>query len=295
MLTSRAVPAPGDDGGAFSPTQIVRRLHYLAQRVGRNLLPGWAARLGKRLLGVSAGAETTEPDEIAAYYRDELAAKLGRSLEGQRVLLFGGGGHFGVACRLLRMGAGHVYLYDKYATPDDAHNARLLPEFAQYLRWEGGRVVPDGSHLTHLPPGDEIPRFPAVDLVLSVTVLEHVDDLDGWLGALAATTEADGAHLHHVDLRDHFFATPFEMLCYRESTWRRWLDPRRSHLNRLRLPDYEALFRRHFEEVAIEVLERDEAAFATARPRIRPEFLTGDPAVDAVTAIQVRATRPRGG
>jgi hypothetical protein len=45
--------------------------------------------------------------------------------------------------------------------------------------------------------------------------------------------------------------------------------------------------------VTINMLEREPDAFARARDRIRPEFLTGNEAHDTVTLIEVVASRPK--
>jgi hypothetical protein len=95
-----------------------------------------------------------------------------------------------------------------------------------------------------------------------------------------------------VDLRDHYFKLPFEMLTFSERTWKRWLNPT-SNLNRFRLRDYQRVFDSHFANVQVKVLERDPEAFARARSRIRPEFLAGDEAHDAVTLIEVVASKPK--
>jgi len=62
-----------------------------------------------------------------------------------------------------------------------------------------------------------------------------------------------------------------------------------SNLNRFRLTNYREVFDAYFQKVDIAVLERLEDEFHAARPRIRPEFLTGDEAVDSVGLIQVLA------
>lgn len=134
--------------------------------------------------------------------------------------------------------------------------------------------------------------FPPADVVVSSSVYEHLDDVDGITRSLAALTKSDGLHIHYVDLRDHFFKYPFEMLAYSESLWRGWLNPTSNH-NRFRLWDYRRAFERYFEKVEIQILERDEAAFTKARPRIRPEFISGDLQDDSVTLILVIASRPR--
>jgi len=134
--------------------------------------------------------------------------------------------------------------------------------------------------------------LPPVDLVLSSSVYEHLDDVEGITEALATHTVAGGAQLHFIDLRDHFFKYPFEMLCYSEATWSNWLNPTSNH-NRYRLLDYERVFKTYFQEVKVKVTGSDPAAFEKARRRIRPEFLSGDPAIDAVTLATVYVALPK--
>ncbi len=81
------------------------------------------------------------------------------------------------------------------------------------------------------------------------------------------------------------------MLCYSERQWRRFLNPG-SNLNRLRAGDYQRLFSQGFNQVKVEILYSDLPAFRAARPRIRPEFLSGNDEQDAATHIMLRAGRP---
>ena len=269
-------------------------LRYTVARLVRHFMPAWLARfLLRRNLIIHPGLETSDPQAAADRYQAVLASQ-GCSLTGKRVMVFGYGGHFALGCMLLRKGAGHVVLCDAYAPPDDARNLLLLPEFADLLQHEGDRVVPSSPAITLLQadirqvqPSD----LGAVDYVFTTSVYEHLDDVQGITRALSALTRPDGLHLHFIDLRDHYFKYPFEMLTFSESTWRSWLNPT-SNLNRCRLPDYQQAFEKHFRRVDIQVLASDPQAYQQARSRIRPEFQTGDVEVDAVTLIQVLASQP---
>jgi hypothetical protein len=115
--------------------------------------------------------------------------------------------------------------------------------------------------------------------------------VEGITRALAGLTKPEGIHIHYVDLRDHFFKYPFEMLRFSEGTWRRWLNPSSNH-NRYRLWDYRRAFQACFGQVEIQILTREEEAFRKLLPRIRPEFLSGNLEEDAVGLIQVVASRP---
>lgn len=270
-------------------------LPYLLARVIRHFLPESAARfLLKRRWIIRPGLESSDPVAAVTRYVDVLSQH-GRSIKGQRVLVFGYGGRFAVGVELLKQGAAHVVLCDHFVLLDTERNLLLLPQYGDCLFVEGGEVKPLPQFMTLLH-GDIREasiqsKIPPVDCVFSTSVYEHLDDVDGITRALASLTKPDGLHLHFVDLQDHFFKYPFEMLAFSGHVWKSFLNPT-SNLNRLRLPDYEKIFNTWFQNVDILVLAHDEKEFQKARARIRPEFLSGDASVDSVTLIQVVAQKP---
>jgi SAM-dependent methyltransferase len=240
---------------------------------------------------IKPGLETLDPARGAQRFLGALEAA-GKSIRGCRVLLFGYGGGFGVGLELLRAGAKHVVLLDPYAVPLSAVNRAVAAKGQPYLTISGSEVHPNPEWLTvvnrplgwYLAEGGQ-----PVDLLFSNSVLEHVDNLSSVVPDLARVTAPAGEQFHFIDMRDHFFKYPFEMLCHSEKVWRGILNPG-SNLNRLRMRDYERLFARSFTEVTVEPLATDIPAFRAARARIRPEFLTGDETQDAVTRIFLRAS-----
>ncbi|MCL4531119.1 MAG: methyltransferase domain-containing protein [Chloroflexi bacterium] len=271
-------------------------LPYLVPRVVRHFMPEGLTRfLLLRSIIIRPGLETTAPQTAANRYNEILKSR-GDSLKDKRVLVFGYGGRFDLGIGLLEAGAEHVVLCDKYAPPDDAHNAMLLSKYDSVLFLDGGRTRPRPERMTLLQADirdiRSSPEFPPVDLVVSSSVYEHLDDVDGITRSLASLTKPGGLHIHYVDLRDHFFKYPFEMLSYSETIWRSWLNPTSNH-NRFRLWDYRRAFEKYFEKIEIQILERDETAFEKARPRIRSEFVSGNLQDDSVTLILVIASRPR--
>jgi SAM-dependent methyltransferase len=269
-------------------------LRYIILRLIRRFLPERLTRfLLRRGLVIRPGLETREPASAVARYHATLEAR-GETLNGKRVLVFGYGGNFAVGAELLRAGASHVVLLDRFAPPDDRRNRELVRVYSDYFILQNDQVKTVDAFLTLLHEDvKQVKVSEKFDLVLSASVYEHLDDVDGLTAALAALTTPNGIHVHYVDLRDHYFKLPFEMLRFSERTWKRWLNPT-SNLNRFRLRDYQRVFDSHFADVQIKVLEREPEAFARARSRIRPEFLTGDEAHDAVTLIEVVASRPIG-
>ncbi len=271
-------------------------LPYVIPRVVRHFLPEGLTRfLLLHSVVIRPGLETSDPAAAVSRYLGILEAR-GQAIAGKRLLVFGYGGRFDVGIGLLEAGAAHVVLCEKYAQPDDEHNAALLVKYPGYLWAQNGKARPRPESITMLQadirdvqPSTELPPF---DLVFTSSVYEHLDDVDGITCSLTGLTKPDGLHVHYVDLRDHFFKYPFEMLTFSERVWRGWLNPTSNH-NRFRLRDYRRVFEKYFEQVHIDVLERNEAAFERVQQRVRPEFLTGDPQEDSVTLILVVAAHPK--
>jgi hypothetical protein len=271
------------------------KIKYLFLRLARHFMPEGLARfLLKRRWLIRPGLESSDPSAAVEQYIAGLSA-YGKSIQGKRILVFGYGGRFAVGVELLRRGASHVVLCDHFVLLDKERNLELLPAYTDYLLLENGDVKPRAEFITLLHGDireDAIQKqIPQVDFVLSTSVYEHLDDVDGITRALAKLTDAKGMHLHFVDLRDHYFQLPFEMLSYSESAWKNFLNPT-SNLNRFRANDYRKVFNTYFGKTNISVLQRQEDEFRKARARIRPEFLTGNEDVDSITLIHVFAELP---
>lgn len=271
-------------------------IKYLVLRVVRHFLPEAMARfLLKRRWIIQPGLESSEPAAAVERYIQTLAAH-GWDIQGKRVMLFGYGGRFAVGVELLRRGAAHVVLCDHFVLLDNERNLELLPAYEQYLKLEQNEVQPRSEFITLLHGDIREESIQAqvatVDIVLSISVYEHLDDVDGITSALAKLTSSQGVHLHFVDLRDHYFKLPFEMLKYSETMWRRFLNPT-SNLNRFRLRDYQRVYAKYFEKADVDILERKVEEFLVVRSSVRPEFITGDVEVDAVTLISAILEKPK--
>ena len=270
-------------------------LPYLIPRLVRHFLPERSVRaLLLRGIIIRPGLETTSPSAAVQRYVDVLSTR-GLSFRGKRLLVFGYGGRFDIGLGLLKEGAAHIILCDKYAPPDEAHNRRMFAAEEKYFVIEDKGLRPRPEWITLLESDIRDIQSPRqigpVDIVLSSSVYEHLDDVEGVTHALAGLTQPDGIQIHFVDLRDHFFKYPFEMLRFSEGTWRRWLNPSSNH-NRYRLWEYRKVFETCFEQVEIEILAREEEAFRKLMPYILPEFISGNPEQDAVALIRVITSKP---
>jgi hypothetical protein len=260
--------------------------HFLPEKLVRALL--------LRNIIIRPGLETSNPFEAVQRYADVLLER-GLSLRGKRVLVFGYGGRFDIGFGFLKEGAAHVILCDKYAPPDETHNRQIFAAEEKYFVAESTGLRPRSEWITLLESDirdiEATVEIEPVDIVLSSSVYEHLDDVEGITRALASLTKADGIQIHFIDLRDHFFKYPFEMLRFSESTWYKWLNPSSNH-NRYRMWDYRMVFESCFDHVEIDVLSREVEAFRKLMPYVRPEFISGNLEEDAVTLIRVIASKP---
>jgi hypothetical protein len=269
-------------------------IDYLALRIGRRLIPNSLMHwILSHRLGVQPGLETREPQRAARRYEKALQV-MGRTLQEAKVLILGYGGYYGLAVELLRLGAARVDLLDPYAHPHRAANRALAATAAPYLLLEGDKVRlnPDWMRILRSAEGRGQSGDPErYDVVLSWSVYEHVQDPARLTEQLARRTAIHGCHVHYIDLRDHYFRRPFEMLCHSEHLWRKLLNPP-SNLNRLRAWQYPPLFHPHFERVEMDILERDPEALQRTRSRIRLRFLSGHAGLDSATRILIKAWNP---
>jgi len=269
-------------------------IDYLVLRTLRRLAPQSVVEwMLDRGVVLKAGRDTVSPDFSIKTYR-EAGERLSKPIVGSDVLVFGFGGGLGVALALLEAGAAHVYLQDPYAPLRKARNRRLPPErMAKFFKGGPEAWEVDPTRVTIVR--EQLAQFAAVhaasvDWVVSSSVFEHIEEVEANVAACARITRPGGINVHEIDLRDHYFKYPFEMLCYSERTWRRWLNAS-NNLNRWRAWEYEEVFRRYFGDVLVRRAVSLPEQFASVKGRIRWEFLTGDDGVDAAGVVVVEARR----
>src|SRR5262249_33110293 len=139
------------------------------------------------------GLETSDPSTAVQRYKAVLSAQ-STSFQGKRVMIFGYGGRFDIGVGLLNAGASHVMLCDKYAAPDEDHHAQLFSTQEKYFVTEYNRIRPRPEWMTLVQEDIRDLQLEPVDIVVSNSVYEHLDDVEGITRALAALTKHDGCH-----------------------------------------------------------------------------------------------------
>ncbi|MBU3679716.1 MAG: methyltransferase domain-containing protein [Candidatus Kapabacteria bacterium] len=80
------------------------------------------------------------------------------------------------------------------------------------------------------------PLSAGYDLILSNSVLEHVEDPEGFFRQMKGALREGGVMIHRVDYRDHFFKYPYFFLMFSDQVWNTFLNP--GDLYRWRLDDH---------------------------------------------------------
>ena len=263
---------------------------YITARIIRRLIPRTVTDfLRNRSIIFHPGIETSDPEYACKRYLSALEAH-GLGVKQKTVTVFGYGGSYGLAAELLNAGARHVGLIDLHERTNPRSNKNTYSKYAEYFNLNGSDVEPKTEYVSLIHGNilnDNI-DLPSADILLSSSVLEHVDQLDKIVRALKLLTKTNGIQLHRIDLGDHFRKYPFEMLTYSNFVWNNFLNPP-SNLNRLRIDDYKESFEKFYTDTKITIEGRDPEKFHKVREKIKPKFLTGSDERDSVLGITLFA------
>jgi hypothetical protein len=268
-------------------------LAYLIPRIIRHFMPEQLADwMKKRHFVIKAGIETMDPRVAVDHYLDYFA-QAGIDFEKKSIMIFGYGGNVQIGCEFLRHGAGRVVLCERQGLPYPKLTLELARKHPDYFVVTTGDIQPHSDRLAIVHEDIRVSAqqhtIEPVDLVLSTSVYEHLEDVENITRALAALTAKNGKQVHFIDLRDHYFQYPFEMLTYSDTIWKNLLNPT-SNLNRLRIPQYESIFHKYFSVIKIIITESNINAFQKTKSRIRGEFLSGDDEIDSATRIIIESS-----
>lgn len=227
-----------------------------------------------------------------------MATEHGMAPHGKRVLELGGGSQMlTMGLFWLLYGAKSYEGMDKFCTPDGdptiiertrrvmglVHPPGADVDVHAIAKFENGRLVTDESILKVSQQSFEDVGVPAgsVDILYSLAVMEHVDDVRGKVKRMFDALTPGGLAMHTIDLREHF--TPerqgfnkdvsLEFLKYSKAEWEAKYPPGTEYfINRLRSSEHRAIFEGEgFEILDWKVttsLPLDEQVYE----RIHPEF-----------------------
>jgi SAM-dependent methyltransferase len=184
-------------------------------------------------------------------------------VEGREVLELGPGRSLGLSLIFLAAGARRVYAVDRFRhlfwDRLDRHHIAGVLERLDAEGWphavaarravrdiDSARVSLDSDLLVYRQAdGAALPLADAsVDLSYSNAVLEHVHQPEAVARELARVTRRGGDSVHEIDFKDHFVEhNRLRLLEFPEWEWQLRARLRPGYTNRLRLGDFQRLFR----------------------------------------------------
>ncbi len=279
-------------------------LRYIAYRFLRRWVP-------PGLTYALASRDKTTPETIGddAWLYARILQEQDIPLTGAKVLEIGPGTYNPFSALLFKLGVRKVHLQEPFVR--DLQPLKLKQRM-QYFWDHGPEAIPNAPDLeeiigddgfkpekVHLYAGmaDKLPcPDSSQNLVLSSLVLQFVPNMSEVFDECRRVLREGGYMLHIIDLRDHYFRYPFEMLTFSRRVWEKYLTSLkggRGYHNRLRILDYEELCRKvGFESIVLKPLGRDSEAYARVKPKLHPDFKAYSEKDMSVTMVALLARKP---
>jgi SAM-dependent methyltransferase len=231
----------------------------------RHILQNWACSIPGAAFLQRARATTgamNDPSvmaEWASLIATDLAAE-GRRVEDTRFVEVGPGHSMGVAFGLLAAGAKEVYAVDVHEYADlantDAFN-NVIEECVKcglaptHMRGLAGTVGSRVSYRIVDHNGNWPIESASVDVVYSYFAGEHLRRPAEVVRETRRVLRPNGLCIYAIDLEDHLHRADnwLQFLYYKEWLWETMTSRRGHWTNRLRAPEWRALFEKHFGQV----------------------------------------------
>jgi SAM-dependent methyltransferase len=258
----------------------ISNLEYISLRLLRRfILPdAFLLRFGRFIPYYRTNRNQVDPSSLVDDYA-LLLSKTGFPTQGQRLLEIGVGrtnsSCYEIVARFLPESVLALEPFVSLGTEEDSN---LLRQIAERHHCEPSSFK---GRVRRIQSLGSIPDH-SVDLVLSSSVLEHVSDPLSLFSELRRVLSPQGAMLHLVDYRDHFFKYPFHFLQFRKATWNRWLNP--GDLPVWRLYDHLTQLEDSGFEVRVLAETRDPAAFSSIASRVASDYLRDQENLQTTTA-----------
>ena len=209
---------------------------------------------------------------------DDTFNQYGMTFKDKQIVELGPGNSIALALNCLCNGAQKYQMVDKYPRifKNDKQKESILEQIA-YFENKYSHNLNDfvnkitlkfnQEKLTYVKNSVEDLRTissDSIDLILSISVFEHVKDVETSFQEMNRILKMDGVMYHKIDLRDHYnFDNPFKFLKYSDFLWNNFLTKEGfSYTNRLRVDDFEDVLAKH----GFEIVELDKVIFEGVLP-----------------------------
>jgi SAM-dependent methyltransferase len=264
---------------------------YFGARILRRILPETIAQQVLSRRGVSSRKvyEGTTRTYLNAIKETGIESMFGENAS-LTVLEAGTGFYNPASAPLLLSGVARLILLEPFLgnNPDYARFIERLDDLLAFARKDPAYPLPlkntpprvsDGSLpeevelSAHLWEDTQLPAE-SIDGVFSASVLEHLRAPETIVSECGRIVRTGGFMINTLDMRDHFFRYPLEMLKYSQDGWNRLTTPAggSGYQNRWRIGRWlDALSRHGFDTVVIPIRQSEEIA-AREKPFLHEEF-----------------------
>jgi SAM-dependent methyltransferase len=266
---------------------LFRNVEYIILRlIRRFLFPKALLGLARYVPYYRMNLSETQPENTCALYTRWLELA-GQHVDDRQILEVGSGATNAAGYALVCAGAKCVWCLEPFIPFDEAQDAALCSRVGEQFgkaATQVSRAVRRCVSFDSISPG-------SADLILSHSVLEHVDELQALFARMKTVLAPRGAMLHIVDYRDHFFKYPLHFLQFTRRHWQTFLNP--GDLPRWRLSDHRAALERAGFDVQVMHREQDPGEFERIKPHISADFDLADPELGVLQAVLYCVHRPK--
>jgi SAM-dependent methyltransferase len=188
-------------------------------------------------------------------------------IHGRTILEIGTGISNSTGYEIMARGAAKYFAYEPYVKCDSQIDDRLF----QQIKKDYPNLQKNGvSRIVNL--GDI--KNNSIDILLSQSVLEHVNNFEQLMTELKPLLTQSGCMLHVVDYRDHFFKYPYHFLQFSKNIWDLFLNP--GDLERWRINQHIHQFEKTGFIVDVLHTETDAENFEKIKPYLHNDYKNND-------------------
>ncbi len=256
----------------YIPLRLIRRFIFSNRMVSyfNKYLPYYETSLGE-----------TSPESIVSLYRNHISNK---DLNEKSILEIGTGKTNATGYEIVAQTDCTYMGYEPFAAFDAGLDRRSLYRTCRNHNRESFHIT---SKVIRINKLEDLPDSSA-DIILSHSVLEHVNDPEQLFSELKRILKSNGFMLHIVDYRDHFFKYPYHFLLFSPACWNNYLNP--GDLPRYRLGNHIRCFSKlGFRVTPIDTLS-DTREFTRIKNWVNPYFRAVNDDTLAVTSAILHVT-----
>ena len=261
---------------------FLSNIYYVSLRLVRKFIfsDEFLLKYGKYVPYYRINTNQLRPEVIVNEYEKYLKENK-INWEGQKILEVGCGKTNSTGYEISARSGSEVFLVEPFVIFDQIADDILLEQVSKKYNLSKEAIA---NMVTRVKNFKEIPHK-SIDIVVSSSVLEHVNTFEKLVEDLANTSKAEVKMLHIADYRDHFFKYPYHFLQFSNNVWNKFLNP--GDLTRTRLSEHLKIFEKNKFKTEILHEERQEEEFEKIRQNINRCFDRNNPTLSVGRVVML--------